>query len=90
MFDGTLHSLLLCMQIAKTLRPLVLGVILCASHSRTFSLINGYSAPLEIYKHLEHHDDVGEGTQFCLKIAIKHHIPIFSGITILIHMKYFS
>ncbi|KAK6132605.1 hypothetical protein DH2020_033707 [Rehmannia glutinosa] len=46
--------------IAKALRPLALGLILCASHSRTFSLINGYSAPLEIYKHLEHHDDTGK------------------------------
>ncbi|KAG8386410.1 hypothetical protein BUALT_Bualt03G0145900 [Buddleja alternifolia] len=51
---------------AKTLRPMVLGVILCASHSRTFSLINGYSAPLEIYKHLEHHDDAGEGSVLCV------------------------
>ncbi|KAK4387134.1 Dol-P-Man:Man(6)GlcNAc(2)-PP-Dol alpha-1,2-mannosyltransferase [Sesamum angolense] len=52
--------------IAKALRPLVLGIILCASHSRTFSLINGYSAPLEIYKHLEHHDDAGEGSVLCV------------------------
>ncbi|KAL8505723.1 hypothetical protein ACS0TY_016804 [Phlomoides rotata] len=52
--------------IAKGLRPLVLGLILCASHSRTFSLINGYSAPLEIYKHLEHHDDAGEGSVLCV------------------------
>lgn len=49
------------MQIAQYLRPLVLGLILCASHSRTFSLIHGYSAPIEIYKHFEHHDDVGNG-----------------------------
>ncbi|KAK6132645.1 hypothetical protein DH2020_033597 [Rehmannia glutinosa] len=52
--------------IAKALRPLALGLILCASHSRTFSLINGYSAPLEIYKHLEHHDDTGEGSVLCV------------------------
>ncbi|KAL8046654.1 hypothetical protein ABFX02_08G191000 [Erythranthe guttata] len=52
--------------IAKALRPLALGLILCASHSRTFSLINGYSAPLEIYKHFEHHDDVGEGSVLCV------------------------
>ncbi|EPS64624.1 hypothetical protein M569_10155, partial [Genlisea aurea] len=51
---------------AKGLRPIVLGLILCASHSRTFSLINGYSAPLEIYKHFEHHDDVGEGAVVCV------------------------
>ncbi|KAK2986597.1 hypothetical protein RJ640_004353, partial [Escallonia rubra] len=48
-------------QIAKYIRPLVLGLILCASHARTFSLIHGYSAPLEIYKHLEHHGDAGLG-----------------------------
>ncbi|CAA0816345.1 Dol-P-Man\\x3aMan(6)GlcNAc(2)-PP-Dol alpha-1-2-mannosyltransferase [Striga hermonthica] len=52
--------------IAKALRPLALGLILCASHSRTFSLINGYSAPLEIYKHLEHHDDAVEGAVLCV------------------------
>ncbi|KAL6561746.1 mannosyltransferase [Orobanche minor] len=51
---------------AKALRPLALGIILCASHSRTFSLTNGYSAPLEIYKHLEHHDDAGEGSVLCV------------------------
>ncbi|CAI9754965.1 unnamed protein product [Fraxinus pennsylvanica] len=52
--------------IAKGLRPLVLGLILCASHARTFSLTNGYSAPLEIYKHLEHHDDAGTGSTVCI------------------------
>ncbi|KAK9150516.1 hypothetical protein Syun_008825 [Stephania yunnanensis] len=51
---------------AKILRPIVLSLILCASHSRTFSLINGYSAPLEIYKHLEHHDDAGPGSVLCV------------------------
>lgn len=49
------------MQMAKILRPIVLGLILCASHARTFSLINGYGAPIEAYKILEHHDDVGRG-----------------------------
>lgn len=49
------------MQLAKSLRPVILGIILCVSHSRTFSLIHGYSAPIEIYKHLEHHDDAGAG-----------------------------
>ncbi|KAF9608777.1 hypothetical protein IFM89_011398 [Coptis chinensis] len=43
------------------LKPVVLGLILVASHYRTFSLIHGYSAPLEAYKHLEHHEDVGVG-----------------------------
>lgn len=51
----------LSMQLAKFSRPLVLGVILCVSHARTFGMINGYSAPIEIYKHFEHHDDVGTG-----------------------------
>lgn len=50
------------MQIAKFIRPVVLGLILTASHARTFSLINGYGAPLETYKILEHYDDVGTGT----------------------------
>ncbi|KZV29698.1 Alg9-like mannosyltransferase family isoform 1 [Dorcoceras hygrometricum] len=58
------HSLLV--MIAKTLRPLVLGLILCFSHARTFSIIHGYSAPLEIYKHLEHHDDAGEVPVLCV------------------------
>ncbi|XP_031106851.1 dol-P-Man:Man(6)GlcNAc(2)-PP-Dol alpha-1,2-mannosyltransferase [Ipomoea triloba] len=52
--------------IAKFLRPVALGFILCASHARTFSLINGYSAPLEIYKHLSYHDDVGAGATLCV------------------------
>ncbi|XP_057795963.1 dol-P-Man:Man(6)GlcNAc(2)-PP-Dol alpha-1,2-mannosyltransferase [Salvia miltiorrhiza] len=56
----------LLVTIAKAMRPMVLGLILCASHSRTFSLINGYSAPVEIYKHLEHYDDVGEGSVLCV------------------------
>ncbi|KAL7249678.1 hypothetical protein ACSBR1_011792 [Camellia fascicularis] len=53
------NSLLVTM--AKSVRPLVLGLVLCSSHARTFSLIHGYSAPLEIYKHLEYHADVGMG-----------------------------
>lgn len=53
-------------QAAKYVRPMVLGLILCASHSRTFSLINGYSAPLEIYKHLDYHDDVETGSVVCV------------------------
>ncbi|KAM3396015.1 dol-P-Man:Man(6)GlcNAc(2)-PP-Dol alpha-1,2-mannosyltransferase [Capsicum galapagoense] len=52
--------------IAKILRPIVLGLILCASHARTFSLINGYSAPIEIYKHLDYHDDAGAGSVLCV------------------------
>jgi len=48
-------------QIAKGLRPLILGFILCASHSRTFSMLNGYGAPLQIYQHLEYHEDSGPG-----------------------------
>jgi alpha-1,2-mannosyltransferase len=49
------------MQVAKFLRPVVLSIILYSSHARTFSLIHGYSAPIEIYKLLEHHDDVANG-----------------------------
>ncbi|CAH9085168.1 unnamed protein product [Cuscuta epithymum] len=52
--------------VSKFLRPVALGLILCASHARTFSLINGYSAPLEIYKHLDYHDDVGAGATLCV------------------------
>ncbi|XP_058095596.1 dol-P-Man:Man(6)GlcNAc(2)-PP-Dol alpha-1,2-mannosyltransferase [Magnolia sinica] len=52
--------------VAKILRPVVLGLILCASHARTFSLMHGYSAPMEIYKHLEHHDDAGVGSTLCV------------------------
>lgn len=52
--------------IGKFIRPAILGIILCVSHSRTFSLINGYSAPLEIYKHLQYHDDAGEGSTLCV------------------------
>ncbi|KAK9132088.1 hypothetical protein Scep_011616 [Stephania cephalantha] len=59
------HNYFLVMA-AKIVRPIVLSLILCASHSRTFSLINGYSAPLEIYKHLEHHDDAGPGSVLCV------------------------
>ncbi|PON98439.1 GPI mannosyltransferase [Trema orientale] len=56
----------LLVTIAKILRPIVLGLILYASHARTFSLINGYSAPLEIYKLLQHHEDVGTGSVLCV------------------------
>lgn len=49
------------LQTAKILRPVTLSLILCASHARTFSLINGYAGPLEVYKILEHHDDAGKG-----------------------------
>ncbi|KAJ9153512.1 hypothetical protein P3X46_026941 [Hevea brasiliensis] len=56
----------LIVMIAKFLRPVVLGLILCASHARTFSLINGYGAPIEVYKILEHHDDTGTGSVLCV------------------------
>ncbi|KGN55070.1 dol-P-Man:Man(6)GlcNAc(2)-PP-Dol alpha-1,2-mannosyltransferase [Cucumis sativus] len=52
--------------IAKVLRPLVLGLILCASHARTFSLINGYAAPLEVYKVLAHHEDIVTDSTICV------------------------
>ncbi|XP_038685122.1 dol-P-Man:Man(6)GlcNAc(2)-PP-Dol alpha-1,2-mannosyltransferase-like [Tripterygium wilfordii] len=51
---------------AKILRPVTLSLILCASHARTFSLINGYAAPLEVYKILEHHDEAGKGSVLCV------------------------
>lgn len=50
------------MQAAKVFRPLALSLILCASHARTFSLINGYAAPMEVYKILDHHDEAGPGS----------------------------
>ncbi|PQP93085.1 dol-P-Man:Man(6)GlcNAc(2)-PP-Dol alpha-1 2-mannosyltransferase [Prunus yedoensis var. nudiflora] len=53
---------------AKILRPVVLGLILCASHARTFSVINGYSAPLEVYKLLEDHDNAGTGSVLCVEV----------------------
>ncbi|KAF7140849.1 hypothetical protein RHSIM_Rhsim06G0207300 [Rhododendron simsii] len=59
------HNSLL-ISIAQILRPLVLGLILCISHARTFSLIHGYSAPLEIYKHLDYHDHLGTGSVVCV------------------------
>lgn len=61
------------MQITKYLRPVILGFILCASHSRTFSLINGYSAPLEVYKLLEHHDDAGLGMSISNRTLFDHY-----------------
>ncbi|PKU82316.1 dol-P-Man:Man(6)GlcNAc(2)-PP-Dol alpha-1,2-mannosyltransferase [Dendrobium catenatum] len=53
-------------KVAKVLRPVFLGLILCASHSRTFSLLHGYSGPLVIYKHLEHHEDASPGSILCV------------------------
>ncbi|KAJ1687584.1 hypothetical protein LUZ63_018974 [Rhynchospora breviuscula] len=54
-------------KIAKGVRPLILGLILCASHSRTFSILNGYSAPLKIYQHLQyHHDEIDPGSVLCI------------------------
>ncbi|KAG6497015.1 hypothetical protein ZIOFF_044900 [Zingiber officinale] len=66
----------LIVMIAKGLRPIFLGIILCASHSGTFSILNGYFAPLEIYKHLDHHNAIGNGKVFfCL--------GFFDGLSIL-------
>ncbi|CAJ2659647.1 dol-P-Man:Man(6)GlcNAc(2)-PP-Dol alpha-1,2-mannosyltransferase [Trifolium pratense] len=53
-------------KVAKFLRPVVLSIILYSSHARTFSLIHGYSAPIETYKLLEHHDDVANGSVLCV------------------------
>lgn len=60
------------MQVAKSLRPIALSLILAASHCRTFSLLNGYSAPLEVYKLLEHHDDVGRGIRIAVWVVYDH------------------
>ncbi|XP_057457385.1 dol-P-Man:Man(6)GlcNAc(2)-PP-Dol alpha-1,2-mannosyltransferase [Lotus japonicus] len=60
------HDNSIIVTVAKVMRPVVLGLILVASHARTFSLINGYSAPLEVYKILEHHDDVDNGSVLCV------------------------
>ncbi|KAL8129798.1 hypothetical protein V2J09_018953 [Rumex salicifolius] len=60
------YSTSVLVTVSKVVRPLILAVILCLSHSRTFSLINGYSAPIEIYKHLDYHDDAGEGSTLCV------------------------
>ncbi|KAF8024155.1 hypothetical protein BT93_F1370 [Corymbia citriodora subsp. variegata] len=56
----------LIVSVSKCIRPAILGLILCASHARTFSLIHGYSAPVEIYKLLEHHEDAGMGSVLCV------------------------
>uniref|UniRef100_A0A5B7AZE9 Mannosyltransferase n=1 Tax=Davidia involucrata TaxID=16924 RepID=A0A5B7AZE9_DAVIN len=63
-YDRNDNSILVWL--AKGLRPVVLALILCASHARTFSLIHGYSAPSMIYKHLEYHDDAGMGAVVCV------------------------
>ncbi|XP_039055647.1 dol-P-Man:Man(6)GlcNAc(2)-PP-Dol alpha-1,2-mannosyltransferase-like isoform X1 [Hibiscus syriacus] len=52
--------------IAKVLRPGALCLILCASHARTFSLINGYAASFKVYKILDHYDDAGTGSVLCV------------------------
>ncbi|CAN1145873.1 Dol-P-Man:Man(6)GlcNAc(2)-PP-Dol alpha-1,2-mannosyltransferase [Linum perenne] len=52
--------------IAKVLRPLVLSLILCASHARTFSLVNAYAAPMEVYKVLDHYHEAGTGSVLCV------------------------
>ncbi|KAL9259999.1 Dol-P-Man:Man(6)GlcNAc(2)-PP-Dol alpha-1,2-mannosyltransferase-like protein [Drosera capensis] len=60
------HDDSILVKLSKYIRPVILGVILCVSHARTFSLINGYSAPLEIYKHLDYHEDSGMGSTLCV------------------------
>ncbi|XP_020244579.1 dol-P-Man:Man(6)GlcNAc(2)-PP-Dol alpha-1,2-mannosyltransferase [Asparagus officinalis] len=57
----------LLVKVAKGLRPVFLGLILCASHSRTFSILNGYSAPMAVYKLLDYHyEDVGSDSVLCV------------------------
>ncbi|KAK8956345.1 Dol-P-Man:Man(6)GlcNAc(2)-PP-Dol alpha-1,2-mannosyltransferase [Platanthera guangdongensis] len=53
-------------KVAKVLRPIFLGLILSLSHSRTFSVLHGYSGPSVIYKHLEHHEDAKPGSTLCV------------------------
>lgn len=70
--------------IGKSIRPLILGLILCVSHARTFSVIHGYSAPLEIYKHLDYHEDAGPGSTICVgsewhRFASSFFIPDYIG-----------
>ncbi|XP_061363407.1 dol-P-Man:Man(6)GlcNAc(2)-PP-Dol alpha-1,2-mannosyltransferase [Gastrolobium bilobum] len=52
--------------VAKFLRPVFLSLILYSSHARTFSLTNGYSAPLGVYKILEHHGYAENGSVLCV------------------------
>ncbi|KAK8936030.1 Dol-P-Man:Man(6)GlcNAc(2)-PP-Dol alpha-1,2-mannosyltransferase [Platanthera zijinensis] len=53
-------------KVAKVFRPIFLGLILSLSHSRTFSVLHGYSGPSVIYKHLEHHEDAKPGSTLCV------------------------
>uniref|UniRef100_A0A0D6R9T7 Mannosyltransferase n=1 Tax=Araucaria cunninghamii TaxID=56994 RepID=A0A0D6R9T7_ARACU len=48
----TVHEESLSFVIAKIVRPLLLGFILAVCHSRTNALLYGYSAPMEVYKHM--------------------------------------
>ncbi|KAH9617532.1 hypothetical protein KSS87_006504 [Heliosperma pusillum] len=57
---------LLVQAAAKFVRPVILSLIISISYSRTFSLIHGYSAPVEIYKHLDYHEDAGAGSTLCV------------------------
>ncbi|KAI4965722.1 hypothetical protein ZWY2020_051047 [Hordeum vulgare] len=45
--------------------PLTLGFILYLTQ-RTFSMLSGYGAPLQIYQHLEYHEDTGPGSILCV------------------------
>ncbi|GKE10455.1 hypothetical protein Tco_1414006, partial [Tanacetum coccineum] len=62
-------------KIAKFKRPSFIGLNLCVSHSRTFSVVNGYGAPLEIYKHFGHHYD--DRTE-CVECPLKKQFPLMN------------
>ena len=48
----TYHSFIVAGQGLKKARPLILGGILALSYCRTLSLFHGYSAPMQVYRHL--------------------------------------
>jgi hypothetical protein len=49
-------------QAVKKIRPLILGVILALSYSRTLSLWYGYYAPMQVYQHLPVINDTSPST----------------------------
>ncbi|GLJ37297.1 hypothetical protein SUGI_0756550 [Cryptomeria japonica] len=60
------HEESLAFVVAKILRPLVLGFILAVFHSRTNALLYGYSAPVEVYKHLASLSNMGNESVLCV------------------------
>ena len=68
--------LILCFyeQILKIFRPLLLGIILVTSYSRTTSLLNGYSAPMKVLSYLpstsNHNNALHKGTYYSFIIKL--------------------